>query len=318
MAADSDDPEMAAGSLGGFAVVFNDRAGALVGREDVSGAITAGFAEHGLVPILIAPDAGDLATRIALARDTGAGTIVVMGGDGTVACAAQLLAGSATRLAILPSGTMNLLARDLGIPIGDLSAAIGVLQTGVARAIDVGDVNGHLFLCGSMTGLPTRLAQMREAGRGGPVLRLWARFLGAALRVFSQYRPVHLRLLADGLRRHVRTPAMTVTVNALSDNTGRQFGRACLDGGRLGVYVFNRLRLRDALRVGLAAASGHWRGDTAVDEMHVHTLSVATRRPAMRVMNDGEAMLLQTPLIYKVRPVALWVVAPVPGTGDGA
>ena len=295
-----------------FAVVLNRSAGALVGEADPSEAIAAAFARRGLTPLLIPPGDGDLPARVARARDSGAGTIVVVGGDGTVACAAQLLAGTTVRLGILPSGTMNLLAHDLAIPVGDLDAAVGVLAEGAPRAVDVGEVNGRVFLCGSMTGLPTRLAQIREAGRHGPVLRLWARFAGAAFRFLATYRPQRLTVVIDGVVRRLRTPAMTVTVNALTDGTGRQFGRARLNAGQLGVYVFHRLRLRDAVRIAWAVFRGRWRDDDAVEELLVHDLVVRTRRPAMRVMNDGEAMLLQTPLHYSLRPGALLVMAPAP------
>lgn len=81
------------------------------------------------------------------------------GGDGTVACAARVLAGGAMPLGILPSGTMNLLARDLAIPIGDLAAAVVCLAEGMPRAIDVGEVGDrhrvafrHVFCL-----VPTRL-----------------------------------------------------------------------------------------------------------------------------------------------------------------
>jgi diacylglycerol kinase family enzyme len=293
-----------------FAVVLNQSAGALVGGPDVAEAIRAASAEHGLTPKFIPAEAGDLPARVTLARDSGAAAVVVVGGDGTVACAAQVLADTGTPLGILPSGTMNLLARDLAIPIGDLAAGVRVLAEGTPRAIDVGEVNGRVFLCGSMLGLPTRLAQYREAGRGEPVLRLWVRFLGAALRIFFQYRPLALMVSVDGRTRHVRTSSLTVTVNALSDSTGRQFGRACLDGGILAVYIFNRLRLVDALRVGASAMLGRWRKDPVIDVLLGAEISVTGRRPALPVMNDGEVGLLKAPLHYRIRPRALLVIAP--------
>jgi diacylglycerol kinase family enzyme len=292
-----------------FAVVLNHAAGALLGRMDAAEAVGAEFARHGIVPILIGPEAGDLVARVTLACDSGVDVVVVVGGDGTISCAAQLLAGRDIALGILPSGTMNLLARDLGIPI-ELAGAVDVLVGGRVRAVDVGAVNGHVFTCGSMTGLPTRLAHIREAGRHGPAWRLWGRFFRATLRFLSAYRPLRLSLAIDGRIRRVRTPAMTVTVNPLSDGAGRQFGRSRLDGGELGVYLFRRLRLWDVLRIGFATAGGRWRGDEAVEELHVSAMTVGTRRPSMRVMNDGEAMLLQMPLRYSVRPGALRVIAP--------
>jgi diacylglycerol kinase family enzyme len=293
-----------------FAVVLNTSSGSLIGRLDVADTVRAAFVLHGLAATIISPEAGDLAAGLAMARDSGADCVVVVGGDGTVACAAQVLAGTGMPLGIVPTGTMNCMAKDLGIPLDDMEAAAAVLSRAVPHAIDVGEVNGRVFLCTSMIGLPTSLARYREAGRGGPVLRMWVAFVSEALRMLARYRPMRLTLLIDGRSRHEITPAITVAVNPLSDGTGRQFGRACLDGGELAVYIFSRLHLADALRVGFQAMLGRWRGDEAVAELHVTDMTVSANKPAMHVMNDGEVALLETPLRYRVRPRALLVLAP--------
>ena len=294
-----------------FAVIVNASAGALIGASGPEDAIRVAFADQGLTPLFIGKEVGDLPARVACARDSGAAAIVVAGGDGTVACAARVLAGGVMPLGILPSGTMNLLARDLAIPVGDLAAAVGCLAEGMPRAIDVGEVNGHVFLCGSMIGLPTRLARYREAGRhGGWMPRLLARFMRAIVRTISASRPMRLDLCLDGVDRLVRTTSLNVTVNPLSVGIGRLFGRACLDGGRLGVYVVNSLRLADALRLGIAALMGRWKHDAVVEEYLGIELRIMAGRPALWVLNDGEEALLETPLVCANRRRALWVIAP--------
>jgi diacylglycerol kinase family enzyme len=297
-----------------FAVVLNHTAGAFVGQANALETMQAAFATHNVDAEFVPMDAGDLPARVALARDAGADAVVVIGGDGSVACAAQALVGSNTPLGILPFGTMNLLARDLGIPTGDLPGAIRVLSEFHTTRVDVGEVNGRVFLCGCMVGLPTRLGQVREAGRGRPFLRSWARFFAAALRLFRTFRPLRLTLRTHGRTWRVRTPAILLTVNPLSDNTGRQMGRNRLDGGVLAAYVFSRLKLIDALRIGLPALIGRWSGDEAVDEFEAAQLSISSRRPSLRVMNDGEPLLLETPLEFRVRPAALVVLSPAPAT----
>ena len=295
-----------------FAVVLNHTAGALVGRPDVLDAMQEAFAAHNIQADFVPLDAGDLPARVALARDAGADAVVVIGGDGSIACAAQALVGSNIPLGILPSGTMNVLARDLGLPVGDLPGAIQVFSDFHIRRIDVGEVNGRVFLCGCMVGLPTRLGHVREAGRGGPFLRSWGRFIVAALRLLRSYRPMRLTLRIPGREWRVRTPAMLVTVNPLSDGTGRHMGRNRLDGGVIAAYVFSRLKLMDALRIGVPAMIGRWSGDEAVDECEMTHLSISSHRAALRVMNDGEALLLETPLEFHIRPGALLVLAPAP------
>src|SRR6202007_1583715 len=120
------------------------------------------------------------------------------GGDGTIACAAQQIVGTDIVLGILPSGTMNVLAVDLNIPVGDVAAAIAVLRDGRVREIDAAEVNGQLYLCGSMLGLPARLARYREMGRGkGSMTRLWLRFTRAAFRAFARYGAPRVVLAVD-------------------------------------------------------------------------------------------------------------------------
>src|SRR4051794_30612385 len=118
------------------AVVINARSGGLLGREQAAEEVAERLEAAGLEAILIAEDAApDLDARLDLALATGAEAIIVGGGDGTISAAAQRLAGTATALGILPLGTMNMLAKDLGIPL-DLTAAAAALAAGTTRVID--------------------------------------------------------------------------------------------------------------------------------------------------------------------------------------
>jgi diacylglycerol kinase family enzyme len=304
-----------AGPTRRIALVLNPAAGSRVDAASLIEAIREAFARHGMVAISVPLEAGDLPARLALARDSGAVAVVVAGGDGTVTCAAQVLIGSGIPLGIVPVGTMNLMAKDLGIPVGDPAKAAGVLAASAVRHVDVGEVNGRVFLCASMIGLPARLARHREAGRGGPVLWSWTRIARATLRMLQRFRPMRLAILMEGQRRRAHTRSLTVSVNPLADGTGRQFGRGSLEGGVLAVYAFTQLRVVDIFRVGLSAWSGRWRGDAVVEEWQAAELSIASTRPALQVMNDGEVQLLETPLRYRIHQRALAVLAPAPESG---
>src|SRR5215213_5426533 len=126
--------------------VLNERAGALLGRDpaeirrEVAAALTTPTCAADVVHargqgICRAIDA-------ALTRDYD--TYVVGGGDGSVSYAARRLAGTQKTLGVLPLGTLNLLARDLGMP-ADLSGALESLGRAQPRAIDLGVLNGRPF-----------------------------------------------------------------------------------------------------------------------------------------------------------------------------
>jgi diacylglycerol kinase family enzyme len=290
------------------AVVLNAKAGALLQRSDARAALLSFLAEAGLRAEFI-PDEGLLPARIARAARSGADAVIVAGGDGTIACAAQELAGGSIPLGILPFGTMNLLARDLHLPIGDMAAAIGVMAQGRVRRIDVGDVNGHVFLCASMLGLPARLGRYREGSRGAGAL-LWLRMARAALRLLIRGAPVKGTLDVAGAVSRLHATTLTVTVNAVSEQSGLAFSRPVLDGGALGVYVVHPVGVTGFIGLALRLASGRWRQDKAVQERLAPVAIVGSRRRAVQVMNDGEIRLIRPPLQYRVRPGALLVLAP--------
>jgi diacylglycerol kinase family enzyme len=293
------------------ALVLNGQAGALLGQDDAGGMLREKLAAGGAEIDVIAPDAGTLPERMALAVRTGADCVVVAGGDGSVACAAAQLAGSDVALGIIPCGTMNLLAKDLRIDPADHDAAIEAVVRGATRAIDVGEVGGQVFLCASMLGTPARLSRHREAGRqrgNGPIA--WAGFFWAALRALARNRSMHVVLRADGQVKRRRTPSITITVNRLDDDTTRLFGRADLGGGELGVYLVRRSSaLRQVWVLVQTLVTGRLR-NPEIEFFATGELEVVSGDAAMHVLVDGELRLMKPPLRYRIRPGALRVIAP--------
>ena len=294
---------------------MNDRSGAFLDNPDASGALPQLLLDAGLEGELISSEAGTLPERIELACAFTPDMLVVAGGDGTIACAAQRIAGTGIVLGILPSGTANVLARDLGIPIGDVAAAVGVLRDGRVREIDAAEVNGQLYLCGSMLGLPARLARYREMGRGkGSMTRVWLRFARAAFRAFARYGAPRVVLTVDGRPLELRAGAIMVTPNLLDDRTGRRLGRDRLDDGRLGLYALRQINLSAILRLLTRLIL---RGSRRDPDLHgesareIVVTRMGRRAPrTIRVMNDGEVSLMAPPLIYRIVPRAIRVMAP--------
>ena len=300
-----------------IAVVSNAASGGFLDRPGAPEALARLLRDAGFAAEFIPPEAGTLPERVALACETGAEMVVIAGGDGSVACAAQSVARKGLVLGILPFGTMNVLAKDLGIPVGDVAAAVAVLRNGQVREIDAAEVNGQLYLCASMLGLPARLARYREAGRGkGSVARLWLRFARAALRAFARYGTPRAQLTIDGKVVDLHAAAIVITPNLLDDATGRRLGRNRLDDGKLGLYAIKYITLRSVLRLGARLVlrsmyrdpelHGESAGEVVVSRMG------RGNRKAIRVMNDGEVTLMPPPLTYRIVPRALRVMAPAP------
>ena len=251
------------------------------------------------------------------ARTEGVAAVAVAGGDGTLNCAAGILAGTGMALAILPLGTMNLLAKDLGIPL-DLDAAIALLRDGRPRAVDLGEVNGEVFLINSVIGMPARVARHRELLRGRRLGALGLlRMALATLRHLGPYPRLRTTLTVEGRRERLRLRLLCVVNNDYAEGPGQILERERVDGGGLALYIARRLPPWRLARLALGFAAGHWRGVPGLERHEGVGLAISAGRRALRVMNDGEVRLIASPLRYRLRPRALTVIAPVPASRDG-
>lgn len=295
-------------------LVLNTRAGTLNGRPDLPARIEAILRDSGLDLRVIAEEEADgMEGRLDLAAADPAELVVVGGGDGTLRGAAQRLAGTGRTLGILPLGTLNLLAKDLGLPL-DPEEAARVAAGGATREIDVGEVNGEVFTCQSVLGLPNHIGRHRQLHRRERTflsrIRLWVALIRA-----MGHPPLRLALLSPGdtRRRRVWALALSVVNNPYEEAPGRLFHRPRLDGGVLAVYRPRRFGLLWAVRMLAAMALGAWRNPAELEILHTPELTLRSRRSHLRVMNDGEMLVLETPLLYRSRPKALRVRVPAAG-----
>lgn len=292
------------------ALVVNGSSGALLGRAGMAEELAAKLAEAGFeVGSILDGDASDVAERLKHAAALPVDVIVTAGGDGTIATAAQLLMGTDKALAPLPFGTMNLLAKDLGLPL-DVDAAIREMAAGEIREIDVGEVNGRVFLCNSMLGLPARLAERREKNREHMGALGWWRLFAAGLKGLYRYPPMRIGLDLGRGPAAFRAKAIVIANNGYDEGFGQVLTRSRLDRGQLVVYATRRLSVWPLVRLSVRMALGSWRTDADLETYPVTRLAVTSRRRKLRVMNDGETMLLTPPLRYRSRPKALKVLAP--------
>jgi YegS/Rv2252/BmrU family lipid kinase len=136
------------------------------------------------------PGAGQAAQAV---RD-GVDLVLACGGDGTVTACAEGVAGSGVPLGILPLGTGNLLARNLGLPL-DVDAALVAALTGTDRRLDAGSANGHTFVV--MAGLGFDAKMLGESSEPLKKRLGWAAYVLSAMRHLRD-RPVRVSLVADG------------------------------------------------------------------------------------------------------------------------
>lgn len=294
-------------------VIVNPRAGAGLDHPDFVAEVRSMVAEAGLDARFA--ESSDVSEQIREAKASGAQTVMVVGGDGTVMAAAEAFAGTGTVLAIVPAGTMNVLAHELDLPL-DLADAIRLAGEGEVQAIDVGDVNGHIFIGTSMLGMPPRLAKRREELRGRSSGQGYVRLVRAAIRGLRRYPAVGVCIETGDDHEPIFTRAITVVVGDFAEGVGKVLTRACLDDGHLVVYALKPVASWRLLGLAGAVLLGRWRRDERLLRLSVERVRITARRKRVRVMNDGETLLITPPLDYSIRPKALKVLVPRKADGD--
>ncbi len=237
--------------------------------------------------------------------------VVVAGGDGTVNNAAQAAAGSDIVIGVLPLGTFDHFAGDLGVP-GDLEAAASALADGEIRRVDVGEVNGRVFVNNSLVGLYPRLVAIRDEVMDD---RGWGKVRAvpvAAARVLGSF-PTHRLDLSgpDGFGpTRLATPMLFVGNGVYESAPGRPPTRTRLDAGVLGVEVARAESRRRLFRAAVHTLIRGASGATDVERASLQTFEVDSRAARLQVAIDGEIDWFVPPLRYRTRPGALLVLAP--------
>ena len=308
-------PAFSSGAMSGrIEVIINAAAGSA--GDDAARAIRAAFESCGAdAHVSVAHDGAEVTEFARRALSNGARAVVAGGGDGTVGSVAGALAGTGRPLGVLPLGTLNHFAKDLNIPLGLEEAARNVCE-GREVAVDVGEVNGQVFINNSSLGLYPRIVRRREKLQEREGSGKWSAFVRESLAVLRRYTFLYVRLDADGQRIVRKTPFVFVGNNEYETESLQMGGRACLDAGCLSLYVAHRTGRLGLLRLALSALFGRLQQAHDFDALNAQEIWVETRRPKrLPVATDGEVNVMTTPLHYRVRPGALKVIVPKEESG---
>jgi YegS/Rv2252/BmrU family lipid kinase len=289
-------------------VIINLASGSTA-QEEVRRNLTEVFAARGLdVDISLARNGVEVDELVrSVVRDSWS-TIVAGGGDGTVNAIASKIIETDKVLGVLPLGTLNHFARDLKIP-SELEQAVQTIVAGHVISVDVGEVNGRIFLNNSSLGLyPIIVREREKQERLGS--RKWPAFVWAALTAFRRYPFLDVRLSADGKEFHRRTPFVFIGNNEYVMEALNIGLRERLDGGCLSVYITHRTGRWGLVRLALRALFGQLRNDKDFLALQTSEVTIETRHKRLRVAFDGEIDIVKGPLYYHVHPRALRVIVP--------
>ena len=297
------------------AALMNAGAGAFSQKlaEDVQTALSAAFAHHGVAAAIKFVEGEGLhaaaKTALAQAKRGEIDAIVVGGGDGSIRTVAGVLAESRVPLGVLPLGTLNHFAKDLGIPLAVEDAAAAIAR-GHIRVIDLAEVNGETFINNSSIGIYPYMVIDRERRRAAHKLAKWVAMVPAFFRMLRHFPRRRLRISAQGFARPYRTPCLFVGNNEYGMELFTFGRRQHLDTGALWFYVVKPRSPREFFLMVCRLCFGRMDQVRDLDTFQLPEAEIGAKTSRLPVALDGEVRIMHTPLRYRSRPRALRVIVP--------
>jgi len=266
------------------------------------------FANSGVVARITLASGSDLSALAEQAVRDEHTIVVAGGGDGTINAVASALVGTDVALGVLPLGTLNHFAKDLKIPL-ELEQAVANVFSGERVSVDVGEVNGRVFLNNSSIGIYPWFVQQRDdlQSRG---YGKWMASLPAMLAVAKRRSRLYVRLLVDERHERARETPFAFVGNNKYEIAGVRLGeRTQLDSGQLWVCRAPRVGLMKLPGLLLKSLAGF--EPRELDTLETREVWIETPSKRVSVAIDGEVTELDSPLHYVNRPRALNVIVPV-------
>lgn len=298
-------------SRGKLTVILNRESGTIMklGPDLVAEGLGEIFEELGCHAEIRQLAGNEIQAALEAARDGISDAVIVGGGDGTVASAATVFAGHDKPLGILPLGTFNLAARDIGMPL-DWKEAARLLVDAPETEMDLLDVNGKLYLCLVVLGFYPAQVMGRPEYHGSWIIKS-LRTMFSSLRSAATFPPLDLRLSDGGIIHQHHTRMTLVANNDYEDMFGIIPKRKSLDAGYFTVYILKHQSRFGLLKSCLTWLLGRWKQDKEIATLHATELEIDVKRKRrVAIMMDGEVEKIKVPFSIKLKPKALRVIAP--------
>ena len=272
--------------------------------------LQAKFSQAGLqAQVKVVQSGADIEPTVKAAIAAGVQVVVAGGGDGTVSAVAGALVGTGITLGVLPMGTLNHFAKDLGIPL-DQDEAIAVIAGNRQVEVDAGEVNGRIFINNSSLGIYPDIVREREKRQHRLGHGKWRALVAASIGAARRYPVVTVHVEVDGKTLVRSTPFVFIGNNEYTME-GFEIGeRAALDRGTLSLYLTQRMGRFGLLHLAAMALLRRLQQARDFDMLTASEFVVRTGHKRLRVATDGEVNLMETPLKYRLRPRALRVIVP--------
>lgn len=236
--------------------------------------------------------------------------VLAAGGDGTIHTAANQLADTRTALGVLPGGTFNFIAKDMGVP-DPAEAAVAALAKGMIRSVDLSEVNGRFFLHNAALGIHPHAVERRERYR-----KQWK--IGKALAVSyalleAVWNPPLLEgyLQARERAEFIRAPFVFVGNNTYETAPFAFIQRKSLNDGLLSVFYAHRVPSMNLFLMAFRTLMKQRLKEVPdLQRIQTRSLTIRSRKKQLKVLLDGELIRMRPPLAFRVRPGLLRALIP--------
>jgi diacylglycerol kinase family enzyme len=291
-------------------VIVNSASGCGHGGSTIA-AIEAEFRALGETPLVTCVKSDVIGQAIEQAIKSGARLIVIGGGDGTLSTAAAALVDTEATLGVIPMGTLNHFAKDQKIPL-DLAGAVHTVVAGRMKRVDVGEVNGRVFINNSSLGIYPNIVRLRE--RLG--LGKWIGLIAATWLVLRRGSTLSIRMASDNGDRRYKTPFAFIGNNEYVVEGFDMGARKTMQAGELSLYTSRLTGRVGIFRLAFRSLFKYLRVDRDFDTVIARDFWIETRHRRLRVATDGELSMQEVPLHYRSRPGALRVMVPLAATEE--
>ncbi len=254
---------------------------------------------------------GQIVDAARAAVKAGAEAVVAGGGDGTVRGVASVLAGGEVPLGVLPLGTLNHFATDLKIP-ADLEAAVRLISEGEVRALDIGEVNGEIFLNNSSLGFYPPIVQARDQEMRRSSHGKWVAMAIATFKLLPRLASLRVKISSGDWQVERRTEVLFVGTSEYQMSLLAHGAPDRLESGdHLYVYLARSRSRLGLIGLALAGLVRDVKQTRSVEDWHLPDFEVEVRKKrAIPVAFDGEVSTMKSPLLYRKRPRDLRVILP--------
>lgn len=281
-----------------------------IGPERASSILFHELKEAGLDCRMTLGGAADFSAFAEEAKDAeNVSMVAIAGGDGTLAMAASAFLNTSIPVLLLPGGTMNLIAHDLGIG-GDLEMAVRSVASCRPRRIDVATINGRAFLNNVVFGDYADMAEARETIRDADSMDERLGAISEATHTLFNSTPRNFRIEHPKGVREIGSNVLMISNNPYTHALDMRPRRKRLDTGKLAIYVAESRDGIDLIARMVEVMRGELGESSAIERIDAESCIIHADTERTLAAVDGEPMDVKTPVSISIKPRALTILRP--------